>query len=199
MIRCLRYLARQVIALQGNENNDNFTQLIMLIGRKDESIIDHLGGTLGNKYTHHDMQNELLNIISRHVLLSKLETIRKNIFFTIMTDDYTDITNKEQFSFCIGTVDDNLEVMEDFLGFYELQNIKIVRVVNAIKDILLRFNFSLQHCRGQTYDGASNIMGKKSGVATKLLVAQHKTLFTHCQGHSVSLAVKDFTACFKTL
>ena len=171
----------------------------MLIGRKDESIIAHLGGTLGNKYTHHDMQNELLNIISRHVLLSKLETIRKNIFFTIMTDDYTDITNKEQFSFCIGTVDDNLEVMEDFLGFYELQNIKIVRVVNAIKDILLRFNFSLQHCRGQTYDGASNIMGKKSGVATKLLVAQHKTLFTHCQGHSVSLAVKDFTACFKTL
>ena len=80
MIRCLRYLARQVIALQGNENNDNFTQLIMLIGRKDESIIAHLGGTLGNKYTHHDMQNELLNIISRHVLLSKLETIRKNIF-----------------------------------------------------------------------------------------------------------------------
>ena len=199
MIRCLRYLARQVIALQGNENNDNFTQLIMLIGRKDESIIAHLGGTLGNKYTHHDMQNELLNIISRHVLLSKLETIRKNIFFTIMTDDYTDITNKEQFSFCIRTVDDNLEVKEDFLGFYELENIKIVRAVNAIKDILLRFNFSLQHCRGQTYDGASNIMGKKSGVATKLLVAQHKTLFTHCQGHSVSLAVKDFTACFKTL
>ena len=194
MIRCLRYLARQVIALQGNENNDNFTQLIMLIGRKDESIIAHLDRSLGNKYTHHDMQNELLNIISRHVLLSKLETIRKNIFFTIMTDDYTDITNKEQFSFCIRTVDDNLEVKEDFLGFYELENIKIVRVVNAIKDILLRFNFSLQHCRGQTYDGASNIMGKKSGVATKLLVAQHKTLFTHCQGHSVSLAVKEFTA-----
>ena len=194
MIRCLRYLARQVIALQGNENNDNFTQLIMLIGRKDESIIAHLDGSLGNKYTHHDMQNELLNIMSRHVLLSKLETIRKNIFFTIMTDDYTDITKKEQFSFCIRTVDDNLEVKEDFLGFYELENIKILRVVNAIKDILLRFNFSLQHCRGQTYDGASNIMGKKSGVATKLLVAQHKTLFTHCQGHSVSLAVKDFTA-----
>ena len=194
MIRCLRYLARQVIALQGNENNDNFTQLIMLIGRKDESIIAHLDRSLGNKYTHHDMQNELLNIISRHVLLSKLETIRKNIFFTIMTDDYTDITNKEQFSFCIRTVDDNLEVKEDFLGFYELENIKIVRAVNAIKDILLRFNFSLQHCRGQTYDGASNIMGKKSGVATKLLVAQHKTLFTHCQGHSVSLAVKEFTA-----
>ena len=27
------------IALQGNENNDNFTQLMMLLGMKDESII----------------------------------------------------------------------------------------------------------------------------------------------------------------
>ena len=31
---------------------------------------------------------------------------------------YTDITNKEQFSFCIRTVDGNLEVREDFLGLY---------------------------------------------------------------------------------
>ena len=79
-----------------------------------------------------------------------------------MADEYTDITNKKQFSICIGTVDHNFEVKEDFLGFYELESINSVTVVNAIKDILLRFNFSLQHCRGQTYDGASNMMRKKS-------------------------------------
>ena len=39
VIRCLRYLVRQGIALQGNENNDNFTQLMMLLGTKDGSII----------------------------------------------------------------------------------------------------------------------------------------------------------------
>ena len=46
VIRCLRYLARQGIALQGNENNDNFTQLIMLLGTKDERIITHLDGKI---------------------------------------------------------------------------------------------------------------------------------------------------------
>lgn len=35
----------QGIALQGNENNDNFRQLMMLLGTKDESIIAHLNGT----------------------------------------------------------------------------------------------------------------------------------------------------------
>ena len=64
-----------------------------------------------------------------------------------MTDEYTDNTNKEKFSFCIRTVEDKLEVKEDLLGLYELENIKSVTVVNAINNILLRFNVSLQHCR----------------------------------------------------
>ena len=54
---------------------------MMLLGTKDESTIAHLEETIGNKYTHHDVQNELLNIMSRHVFLSKLETIRKKQFF----------------------------------------------------------------------------------------------------------------------
>ena len=132
---------------------------MMLLGTKEESIVAHLDGTIGTKYTHQDIHNQSFNIMSRHVLLSKLGTIRKNVFFSIMADEY--ITKKEQFSFCICTVDDNLEVKEDFLGFYHLENIKSATVVNAIKDILLSFNLSLQHCRGQTYDGASNMMEKK--------------------------------------
>ena len=61
----------------------------------------------------------------------------------------------------------------------ELKNIKSITVVNAIKDILVSFNLNLQDCRGQTYDGASNMMRKKSGVATKLLVEQPKALVTY--------------------
>ena len=41
VIRCLRYLARQGIASQGNGNNVNFMQQMMLLGTKDESIIAH--------------------------------------------------------------------------------------------------------------------------------------------------------------
>ena len=110
VIRCLRYLARQGIALQKNENDDNFMQLMMLLGTKDESIIAHLDGAIGTKYTHHDRQNELLNIMSCHFLLSKLKKIRENVgFFLIMADQYTDIANKEQFPFCVLTVDDGYE------------------------------------------------------------------------------------------
>ena len=57
VIKCLRYLSRQGIPLQGQNNNDNFTQLLCLLGTKDKNIIDHLDGKVGHKYNHHDVQN----------------------------------------------------------------------------------------------------------------------------------------------
>ena len=155
--------------------------------------MDHLDGKVGHKYNHHDVQNELLNIMGAQVLREKLATIRDRKFFSIMADEGTDISNLEQLSFCARTVDDDLNVDEDFLGFYEIDNIKSETVVKAIKDILMRCSLSLDDCRGQTYDGASNMMGKHSGVSTKISEEQPKAIATHCQGRSLSLAVKSLT------
>ena len=41
--------------------------------------------------------------------------------------------------------------------------------------------------------GASNMMGKKSGVSTQIKALQPKALETHCHGHSLNLAIKDTT------
>ena len=193
VIRCLRFLARQGMAIQGNPGNDNFTQLLLLLATKDPSIQSKLERSR-LKYTHNDIQNELLDLMAQHVIREKLTEIKQNNFFAIMADEYTDISNLEQLSICLRTVSDNLEIQEDFLGFYELTNIKSDTIVQAIEDILLRLCLSLENCRGQTYDGASNMMGKKSGVATQIQKDQPKAIVTHCHGHSLSLAVKDLTS-----
>ncbi len=193
VIRCVRYLARQGVALQGNPDNDNLFQLLKLLASKDSSIETALAKST-NKYTHNDIQNELLDIMAQHVLRELLVNIRQNGFFSIMGDEYTDIGNKEQLTFCVRSVTDELEIHENFLGFYELSNIKSDTIVHTIQDILLRYNLSLDNCRGQTYDGASNMMGKKSGVATQIKAIQSKAIVTHCHGHSLSLAVKDLTS-----
>ena len=84
----------------------------------------HLEGKVGHKYNYHDVQNELLNIMGVQELREKLATIRDHKFFSIMADKGTDISNLEQFSFCARTVDDDLNVDDNFLGFYETDNIK---------------------------------------------------------------------------
>ena len=84
-------------------------------------------------------------------------------------------------------MDENLNAFEDFINFYLLENIKSDTIVYVIKDILIRMNLSLSNCRGQTYDGASNMMGKKSGVLTHILAEQPKAVDIHCQRHSLRM------------
>ena len=188
----MRYLSREGIALQGHKGEDDFTQLMFFLGTKDENIRDHLNKLLGNKYTSHDIQNEVLEIMVHHALCEKIEEIRENLFFSVM-DEYTDISSKEQLSLCLPSVKEDLEVQEDFLAFYQLTNMKSETIANAIKDALFRFNLQLENCRGQTYVGVSNMPRNKNGVAMRIIAEQPKTPAVHCYGHSLSLAVKQLT------
>ena len=77
-------------------------------------MIDHLDGKVGHKYNHHNVQNELLNIVGAKVLREKLATIRDHKFLSIMADEGTYISNLEQLSFSAKTVDDGQNVDEDF-------------------------------------------------------------------------------------
>ena len=45
--------------------------------------------------------------------------------------------------------------------------------------------------RGQCYDCAATMSGKKSGVATRLCAEEPRAVFTHCYGHSLNLACGD--------
>ena len=47
----------------------------------------------------------------------------------------------------------------------------------SIKDVLLRINLALSNCRGQCYDGASNIIGAENGVAKQLAGIEPRVLY----------------------
>ena len=111
----------------------------MLLGTKDTSIHSTLEKTR-LKYTHSDIQNKL-DLMTQHVLLDKITEILET-FLQTNTLTSADM-NKHS---CLRTVCDNLEIQEDFLSFYELNDIKSDSIVHAIKNVLFWSNFSLQHC-----------------------------------------------------
>ena len=132
--------------------------------------------------------------MASQICRSKLANILKCQFFSMTLNEYMDVNNVEQLSFCLRTVDEKLNVREYFLGFYELDNIRSSTIVNAVKDILHRFNLNLEDCRGQAYDGASNMLRQYSGVVNQILAEEPKAVVTHCHGHSLSLSVKSLTS-----
>lgn len=151
-----------------------------------------------DKYTSHDIQNEIIAIMAHQLQRDLLHDIGTN-FFSIIADEYTDVSNIEQLVICLRWIDQRLEAHEDFIGFYQIPNIGAGTITSVIKDALIRLQLSLSRCRGQCYDGASNMLGKRSGVAQKFLECEPKAHPTHCHAHCLSLGVKDTTKNSKLL
>ena len=85
------------------------------------------------------------------------------------------------------------------MGFYKIPDIKNSTIVSVIKDIMIRFQLQFDKCRGQCYNGATNMLGKKSGVVMQIKELQPKAHYTHCHGHSISVSVKEVTKQSKVL
>lgn len=69
------------------------------------------------KFTHLDVQNELLDVMAKQVLSKKLQRIRKRHFYSIICEEGTDSSNTELLFFNIRTVDKNLVTYQNSPGF----------------------------------------------------------------------------------
>lgn len=57
----------------------------------------------------------------------------------------------------------------------------------------------LSRCRGQCYDGAANMSGRRTGVATQIQLDEPRAIYLHCMGHSLNLAVQDTCRSIKIM
>ena len=89
--------------------------------------------------------------------------------YTIMADETTNASNKEQLVIVFWYVDDELQVNEEFVDLYRLDTIDAKTIVAVLKDVTLILNLEIHKLSGQCYDGASTMSGAKLGVAKQIL------------------------------
>lgn len=192
VLTSIRFLARQGLPLRGdgNEIDSNLHQLLVLRG-EDYPPIHQFLQRQQLKYTAHEVQNELLSVMAQQILRHIAQQIQNSVFFSVMIDETTDSSNKEQVVLAFRWVDEDLAAHEDFIGMYLTDSIASAALVAIIEDTILRMNIKLEHCRGQCYDGASTMSGAKNGVATVIASKESRAIFTHCYGHALNLGVGD--------
>ena len=119
-------------------------------------------------YTSKTTQNELIECIDDHIRDSIIHEIKQAKYYSILCDEVVDVSSKEQVSIVLRFVDNNCIIREEFLDFISTERITGEVLVHAIKELLNRFDLGIQNCRGQGYDGASN-MSSARGVQGHLL------------------------------
>ena len=161
IISSVHFLAHQGLLLRGDgpiEQDSNFHQLLVLRG-EDYPPIKSFLQKKQLMYTSHEVQNELLAIMSTQIIRDIGKQILSAKFFTVMIDEATDLSNTEQVVLLLRYVKEDLTVVEQFVGLYQTDAIDSRSLVRIIQDSLLRMNLKVQHCCEQCYDGASNMRG----------------------------------------
>ena len=191
IVKSLAFLARQGLAIRGKTDEcSNFNQLLLLQATDDHVLNEWLARSK-YRWLSHDIQNEILQLLSDNVLRILCNKIRSQDFFAIMVDESTDCSRHEQMAMCLRYCNNELKTEEVFVGFYELDRQDASTLFAVVNDILLRFNLDIKKCRGQCYDGAANVAGHLNGLQAKIRDVEPRALFVHCFGHTLNLVVQD--------
>ena len=184
----LRFLARQGLAVRGHEQIEgNLIQLLLL---RSEDCSELKQWIKEKHYLSSEILNEMLSLMGRSVMMQLLKNIREASIYSLIADEATDITNKEQLCISIRWVDSFCVIHEDALELTALTRTDSETIKNAIQDFLLHYQLPISKCRGQAYDGASNMAGIIKGVAARIQNKEPSAVYVHCLVHSLNLCLQ---------
>ena len=184
---------KQHIALRGRRDDDpqnaslsgNFQALLEFrIDSGDQTLKHHLETAPRNAtYISKTTQNKMITTVGAVLVNNLSQEIRESKYFSIMSDEAADISNKENLSVVIRFLDSTKTVREEFVGFYLCED---GTTGAAIKDLIIGavadLGLSMDDCRGQCYDGAGNMSGRLNR-ASSLIRAEHDKACSSSQGY----------------
>eukprot|EP00731_Ephydatia_muelleri_P003599 Em0001g3599a len=108
-----------------------------LRGEDDPKVLEWLK-CRNEKYTCSESQDEMLQIMALSILRDLVHRIKSSVFYSIMTDETADASNREQIVIVIRHVSDDLVPHEEFTGLAKVPSIDANTVTETTEDSLLR-------------------------------------------------------------
>ncbi|XP_058776824.1 uncharacterized protein LOC131651174 [Vicia villosa] len=195
-IDTIRWLTLQACALRGHDetnnsrNQGNFLELLKLLASYNDEIAKVVleNAPQNCKYTSHQIQKELLQILSSRVKKHIREEIGDSKF-CIVVDEARDESKKEKMALVLRFVDKVGLIQERFFDVAHVKDTTSLTLKEAICDILSRHNLDVSNIRGQGYDGASNMRGEWNGLQLLFMKDCPYAYYVHCFAHRLQLAL----------
>ena len=173
-------------------NPGNFQVLLNFrIDSGDKVLENHFKTCPKNAtYRSKTIQNKLLGCCGEQIIEHIINEVKEAKFFSVLADEVSDVSSKEQMSMVLRYVDKAGHIREAFVGFVECdQGTSGQAVCDGIKKTLRNFGLDLNNCRGQGYDGAGNMAGRYIGAAKLFQNDYPQASYVHCKAHRLNLCV----------
>ena len=166
VLSSVRFLARQGLPFKGHSETSetfegNLYQLLLLRAEENNRMRLWLKK---KEYISPDIVNQIITLMGQTVLRNIIAQIKTSMWFALIADEATDISHNEHMCVSIRWVNSEYEINEAPLGLVQLPDTKAETLFGTLKDVLIRCFLPIVLCRGQAYDGASNMSGIRNGV-----------------------------------
>ena len=171
----------------------NFIELLNYRVRGGDNILkEHmLNHSKNASYLSKSAQNDIIGCCGQVVTEQIIKEIKLNKFFTVIADEASDCSNKEQMSLVLRYVDQHCNINEKFIRFihckYGLCGKDLAKAL--LESLSGELTLDIQNCRGQGYDGAGAVSGPINGLASHIMSKNDKALYTHCYSHRLNLSI----------
>ena len=149
---------------------------------KDLQVAKH------TNYTHHSSTKEFQQSLVEVVVDELVSEVGESGVFSIMLDESTDVSvSQNVYVRYLASVGGRVTPVTWFLGIKQLSVATAESIFSELVSLLGSFNFKLDKLVGVSTDGASVMVGCKSGVVTRLRQVTSGLLATHCIAHMLAL------------
>ncbi|XP_050064715.1 zinc finger MYM-type protein 1-like [Aphis gossypii] len=204
IIKCVILCGRQELALRGHTdfgpicfksesepyiNEGNFRAILKYKAEDMEHLKNFLESDGRYKYTSSKIQNEIISSCGDLILKKIVKEVNMAACFSVLADETTDISVKEQLSICVRYVagsGTDVYLCERFLMYIEIDSLTGKDLAFSIINGLNSCGVNCSNMHGQGYDGASNMAGRFKGTQTIVRETYPKALYVHCAAHSLN-------------
>ena len=207
IVSSIEFLGRLGLALRGhrdsgdllmpqsNSSEIDYTQgnfratLQFMASCNDKVIYEHIS-TAGRNSTYISprIQNDLLEAIGVFFQKRIVHEVKEARFFSLLADETTDVSIKEQLTICLRYVRDD-SICERFFAFREATDLTGGGLAAQLLATLTDAGIPVSGMVGQGYDGAAAMSGHKSGVQKHIRERCPAAMYVHCISHCLNLCL----------
>lgn len=131
--------------------------------------------------------DEFVRLMAKRVLDNMIKEVKSAKYYAIILDSTPDVTHLDQLCFVLRYVDLEHSPVERFIKFIPIYGHGAEYLTETVLSSLKELDLDISFCRGQSYDNASNMAGKYSGLQARIKQINPLAEFIPCSAHSLNL------------
>lgn len=205
VVAIVKFLAQRGMPFRGDDDqlgsihNGNFLGIMELIAQFDPFLDSHLKehGNAGRgkpSYISSTIVEELIELMAGKVHAVIVSELKESKYISLSVDSTPDLSHADQLTVIVRYLLHGKPV-ERFMTFLQIESHTAESLACNLVKYFETQTTDLMDCRGQSYDNASKMSGRYSGMQARLRAINPLAFYIPCTTHSLNLVGLSAVDC----